>query len=250
MNVREYICLSASSLTSTCFLCTVEGVQERLAHIALSAPTSSSALPLSSTPSNNRAPSTSRRRKGPAFLPSEHDQLPKNVAFLTLTGHESPITALDFSEPYGLCVSASGLSSSNPSSTTQSAADNSVRIWDLTTGDQITTLEGHVGPVKCLQVESNVCVTGGQDGKLMIWDLDKAEEQALMGEDHARHGLAHVKEEEEDGPCVKSLEAHTKDVTCLYFDGNCLVSLPITCLDYSFLRMSGFTGHWIFRQDS
>lgn len=25
---------------------------------------------------------TSRRRKGPAFLPSEHDELPPNVAFM------------------------------------------------------------------------------------------------------------------------------------------------------------------------
>lgn len=87
----------------------------------------------------------------------------------------------------------------------------------MTTGDQLTTLNGHAGPVKALQVESNVCVTGGTDGKVMIWDLDKAEEGALLAEG----------EEEGEGACVKTLEAHTKDVTCLYFDGSCLVSLLV-----------------------
>ncbi|KDN39659.1 hypothetical protein RSAG8_08687, partial [Rhizoctonia solani AG-8 WAC10335] len=49
---------------------------------------------------------TSRRRKGPAFLPSEHDDLPPNIAFMTLTT-SGPIAALDFSEPYGLLITAS-----------------------------------------------------------------------------------------------------------------------------------------------
>lgn len=40
----------------------------------------------------------------------------------TLSGHTAPITALDFTEPYGTLVSAS--------------ADETVRLWDLTTGDE------------------------------------------------------------------------------------------------------------------
>lgn len=56
---------SLASLTAT-----VEGVQSRLANLEVRA--------------LGRAASfaSSRRRKGPAFLPSEHDELPVNVAFM------------------------------------------------------------------------------------------------------------------------------------------------------------------------
>ncbi|KAI5477173.1 mitochondrial division protein [Pseudohyphozyma bogoriensis] len=189
---------------------------------------------------------SSRRRKGPAFLPSEHDELPPGLAFMTLNGHIAPITALDFSEPYGVAVTAS--------------LDESVRLWDLTTGDEMAFLRGHSGVVKALQVESSLCVTGGADGQLRIWDLDLAEsgaslpletpaldavtnslenvflgqkddvfgggsttvnggaEEGMMKEESGRSGAA------VDGPCVKTLDGHTKAVTSLYFDGSCLVT--------------------------
>ena len=173
------------------------------------------------------ASSTSRRRKGPSFLPSEHDSLPPNIAFLTIRAHSNPITALDFSEPYGLLASAS------------SAADENVRLWDLSTGEQHGELIGHEGVVKCLQVENSVCITGGSDGKVRVWDLEQAEQDALLhlapgsNVHHQQNGssLGVVPEaaSEEDeiasaGPCMRVLDAHTKDVTCLYFDGSCLVS--------------------------
>ena len=125
------------------------------------------------------------------------------------------------------------------------------------------------GAVKALQVESNVCITGGVDGSLRIWDLDLAEslfqrnpvplaspgipsgpqhfESVLLGKAHpedvfgmgADSGLLGGGAIRDDGvmreepgagrdkegtPCVKTLDGHTKSVTSLYFDGNCLVS--------------------------
>lgn len=74
---------------------------------------------------------SSKRVQVPLFLPSEHDDLPKGVAFMTLSGHMAPITTLDFSEPYGTLVSA--------------AADETVRVWDLTHGDEVGRLRGHSG---------------------------------------------------------------------------------------------------------
>lgn len=74
---------------------------------------------------------SSRRRKGPAFLPSEHDDLPREMAFMTLASHSAPINALDFSEPYGLLVTAS--------------QDESTRLWDLSSGEEIAFLRGHTG---------------------------------------------------------------------------------------------------------
>lgn len=78
--------------------------------------------------SNARTP---RRSKAPLFLPSEHEELPSGVAFMTLMGHTAPITALDFSEPYGTLVSAAG--------------DDAVTVWDLTAARQVGRLRGHKG---------------------------------------------------------------------------------------------------------
>ncbi|EPQ30176.1 uncharacterized protein PFL1_02292 [Pseudozyma flocculosa PF-1] len=180
--------------------------------------------------------SSSRRRKGPLFMPSEHDELPSGVAFMTLANHGAPITALDFSEPYGTLVSAS--------------ADDTVRVWDLASGDEVGRLRGHSAMVKCLQVEDEICITGSADSSLKIWDLTKVEDfetrlvmsasgelpprnkHAVNGDDQtasiiqdsaaADDGEAEAKDEHD--PCLRSLEGHSKAVTALYFDDNCLVT--------------------------
>lgn len=125
------------------------------------------------------------------------------------------------------------------------------------------------GAVKALQVESNICITGGADGTLRIWDLDLAEsifhqspppllspsnveaitnsfENVLLGKAHPEdvfgigagptvaNGSSRddgvmreaAGRKEERSPCVKTLDGHTKAVTSLYFDGNCLVRPP------------------------
>ncbi|KAF8887771.1 WD40-repeat-containing domain protein [Infundibulicybe gibba] len=180
-------------------------------------------------------PPTSRRRKGPAFLPSEHDELPPGVAFMTLDSHTTPITALDFSEPYGMLVSAS-------------QEDAQPRVWDLLYGTEVGRLRGHSGTVKCVQVEDHVCLTGGEDGNVRLWDLRRVEEDD--GWDDGMVNLSDVAEEEEgrtadgesegssivrdgtdaesatgrDDPCVRLLEGHSKAVTALYFEDECLVT--------------------------
>ncbi|BGP34129.1 Mitochondrial fission protein [Rhodotorula toruloides] len=238
----------------------LEGIESRLARLPLNA-----SLPsVPPTAANGRArpeptiapllpTSSSRRRKGPAFLPSEHDELPTNVAFMTLSGHLSPILALDFTEPYGTLVSSS--------------SDSSVRLWDLTTGTETGFLKGHDGLVKALQVEGSVCVTGGEEGGIRVWDLDKAEEMFYSGtlptaslarsmvaeedvfgptatvgagglvngvpaEDDGvlresssvRDGVEANTGQEQNGPCVRHLQGHTKAVTSLFFDGSTLVT--------------------------
>ncbi|KAJ7198926.1 WD40-repeat-containing domain protein [Mycena rebaudengoi] len=207
------------------------GVRERLEFEQSQRPQKASAQPL-------HLPHTSRRRKGPAFLPSEHDELPPGVAFMTLEGHTTPITALDFSEPYGTLVSAS-------------QEDAQPRVWDLFSGTEIGRLRGHSGTVKCVQVEDHVCLTGGSDGNVRLWDLRRvdADQADGWGDEGEIVSLSDVAEEEEgsadaeptspgskaprngkeraterDDCCARVLEGHTKAVTALYFEDDCLVT--------------------------
>ncbi|KIL70580.1 hypothetical protein M378DRAFT_471451 [Amanita muscaria Koide BX008] len=188
----------------------LEGVNERLTFEQSSRRDQQSGIPASS-----------RRKKGPSFLPSEHDELPPGVAFMTLESHTTPITALDFSEPYGTLVSAS-------------QEDAQPRVWDLLTGSEIGRLRGHNGTVKCLQVESHLCLTGGEDGTVRLWDLRKVDDDGTWGDDLV--SLSDVAEEEgasnagsdattgKDDACLRLLEGHTKAVTALYFEDDCLVT--------------------------
>lgn len=164
----------------------LEGVQDRLAQLEAR----QSGKIVSST--------SSRRRKGPAFLPSEHDQLPPNVAFMTLTSRNnkistSSVTSLDFSEPYGLLVASYSLPSTSAytqSSTSQNYsnkngthANGQVSVYDLTDGEEVARLNGHKGIVKALLVEGDMAITGGEDGKIALWDLTTAVEHGLPDEE-------------------------------------------------------------------
>jgi mitochondrial division protein 1 len=170
----------------------------------------------------------------------------------TLQAHSTPISALDFSEPYGTLVSAA-LDDPHP------------HVWDLLTGEELGRLRGHGDTVKCLQVEDHVCLTGGADGTVRLWDLrrvgeededvdeweregtvlslsDVAEEEGEDGEGgmgefgevvkrssgkagRAKSSRAGSERSESGGPCVRVLEGHTKAVTSLYFEDDCLVSV-------------------------
>jgi division protein 1 len=145
----------------------------------------------------------------------------------------APIVALDFSEPYGTLVSAA-------------ADEPSPRVWDLLTGESVGTLRGHTrGGVKCLQVEEMTCATGGADGAVRLWDLrrvgldedeeagepgwDLAEERSEFGEfGEARSVRSDAASElhRKDSTCVRVLEGHSRPVTALYFEDECLVGPP------------------------
>lgn len=231
----------------------LEGVKEAMSNPAMTRTTtitttssldpSSSTTTTTATSNAQNANFSSRRRRGPAFLPSEHDDLPKDVAFMTLSSHPGGITSLDFSEPYGIAVT--------------SGQDELVRVWDLCDGEELGLLRGHDGMVKCVQVEGSVALTGGSDGSVRLWDLGRVEEweeSRREAEDHRRKGLdalldqsaderlgdvnhssSHMqqfedhefeaKEKRIDGdPCLRVLDGHSKAVTSLYYEDNCLVT--------------------------
>jgi len=200
-----------------------EGVRERIEF------ESSSNKP--QTSSGHHLPSSSRRRRGPAFFPSEHHELPPGLAFMTFSSHSTPIAALDFSEPYGTLVSAA-------------QEDSQPRVWDLLSGQEIGRLRGHTGTVKCLQVEDHVCLTGSEDSTVRLWDLRRVVEDEdvdivtysdAMGSDTSdgetverpngiRNGPPVDDQAGRETACVRALEGHSKAVTSMYFEDDCLVT--------------------------
>ena len=127
-----------------------------------------------------------------------------------------------------------------------SLEDSQPRVWDLLTGEEIGRLRGHDGTVKCVQVEDHLCLTGGEDGTVRVWDLRRVEDEddwekemtgvAEEGVDELgnRVSLANgsairqISSESDntstkEGPCMRVLEGHTKAVTTLYFEDECLV---------------------------
>ena len=119
------------------------------------------------------------------------------------------------------------------------------------TGEELGRLRGHKGTVKCIQVEDMMCSTGGEDGNIRVWDLRRVDEDDDWVRESEIVSLSDVAEEDEgvdelgmrkdangsirqgtstpesavekDGPCVRLLEGHTKAVTALYFEDECLV---------------------------
>ncbi|RKU23370.1 hypothetical protein C6499_18615 [Candidatus Poribacteria bacterium] len=51
-----------------------------------------------------------------------------------------------------------------------------IQLWDVTTGDKLTTLDGHTATVKTLEfsADGKTLVSAGTDGTILLWDWDEA----------------------------------------------------------------------------
>ena len=115
-----------------------------------------------------------------------------------LSGQLAEITSLAFSHDGRFLASGSG----GPQPWIESN-DNTIRIWNARTGDQLHTLEGHTDGVSCIAFfpEVPILASGSYDDTIRIWNA-------------------------RTGESMRVLEGHTYDVSSLAFspDGNTLVS--------------------------
>jgi len=77
--------------------------------------------------------------------------------------------------------------------------NNSISIWDMSTGECVHHLKGHRNAVKCLEINGNNLVSGSEDRTIKIWDLNRMKN-------------------------VRSLIAHTDVISCLRVVGTTIYS--------------------------
>ena len=86
--------------------------------------------------------------------------------------------------------------------------DNTIRIWDMDSGECLKTLEGHHGDVTAVAVspDGRRIVSGSADRTIRIWNMDS-------------------------GECLKTSEGHHRGVTAVavYSDGRHIVSGSFDC---------------------
>ncbi|XP_075966921.1 U3 small nucleolar RNA-interacting protein 2 isoform X1 [Anarhichas minor] len=100
----------------------------------------------------------------------------ENAYVETLFGHQDAITGLD-SLSRELCVTAGG-------------RDRSVRVWKIAEESQLV-FHGHEGSIDCIQlINEEHMITGGDDGSVSLWSVNKKRPLSTVKKAHGCHGDA------------------------------------------------------------
>ncbi|WP_155395974.1 NB-ARC domain-containing protein [Methanosarcina mazei] len=107
----------------------------------------------------------SERKDGTRLLPITSSLKPPGGPLIrTLERHDHEVNAIAITSDGKYTISAS--------------CDNSLKVWDLKKGEEITTLRGHNDFVMAVSVthDGKCAVSASYDGILKIWNLEKGEE--------------------------------------------------------------------------
>ena len=137
----------------------------------------------------SRQPISGHPVSRPSSTPSGRFAAGSSRCIQTLSGHTSWVT--------GLAISR------NMATFASSSLDDTVKVWNLNTGEELLTLTGHTRDVNSIAISPNdrLIVSGSDDYTVKIWNFL-------------------------NGALLKNLEGHTRDVTSVAIspDGRLLVS--------------------------
>ncbi|MEG4342289.1 WD40 repeat domain-containing protein, partial [Microcoleus sp. A003_D6] len=93
---------------------------------------------------------------------------PRRGLLRTLTGHSNSVNAVAITADGKRAISGSG--------------DNSLKVWDLTTGDEQFTLKGHSYSVNAVAVtaDGKGAISGSSDNTLKVWNLTSGKEEFTL----------------------------------------------------------------------
>uniref|UniRef100_A0A673IRD3 U3 small nucleolar RNA-interacting protein 2 n=1 Tax=Sinocyclocheilus rhinocerous TaxID=307959 RepID=A0A673IRD3_9TELE len=98
----------------------------------------------------------------------------ENAYVETLFGHQDMITGLDCLSRER-CVTAGG-------------RDRTVRVWKVAEESQLV-FHGHEGSIDCIQlINEEHMVTGGDDGSISVWTVNKKKPVSTVKQAHGSHG--------------------------------------------------------------
>ncbi|KAK4184658.1 WD40-repeat-containing domain protein [Podospora australis] len=119
--------------------------------------------------------------------------------------------------------------------------DSTVRVWRISTGEQLHVLQGHSQKVYSVVLDHkrNHCISGSMDSLVKIWDLATGTCLHTLEGHSLLVGLLDLRDERlvsaaadstlriwdpESGKCKSTLMAHTGAITCFQHDGSKVIS--------------------------
>ena len=87
-----------------------------------------------------------------------------------LVGHTSPVSAIAFSPDGRFILTGSG--GSDDTGETQEKPDNTARLWDAATGQELRRFIGHTGRISVVEFsrDGSLVLTASEDGKAGLWN--------------------------------------------------------------------------------
>ena len=77
--------------------------------------------------------------------------------------------------------------------------DTTIKIWDISSGEELRTLRGHASAVRCLQFDDTKLISGSLDHKVKVWNW-------------------------RTGECLSTLTGHSGGIIGLHFDSSILAT--------------------------
>lgn len=170
-----------------------------------------------------RLPEAGSRRYIQTGPPANDDQCPYFIRILS--GHTHSVRAI----------------SGHGDTLVSGSYDSTVRVWRISTGEQLHVLHGHVQKVYSVVLDHkrNHCISGSMDSLVKIWDLNTGTCLHTLEGHSMLVGLLDLRDDKlvsaaadstlriwdpETGKCKNTLEAHTGAITCFQHDGRKVIS--------------------------